>query len=323
MHRHRHSIIDRIVPAAALLALTVLSPLSALSPTLVAGAFVESIPNEAPEFGLGGSLGYRFPVGEDGYTLIDAASYLTGLRSAAVSGGVPYDYSYLGVSTSLPAGNNRIELTGSAEASLLGAAEEVLYLFPAWELSYRFERGRRKIRPYLAYAGSFRYEESGTGGYFASGARTGFEYSPKIEIRLDLETGAYLEYYTDQEGDDGNDRQDLLLNTKLSLDLLPALFWEILLEPSISWRSSSASAESTIGAKLPGTLRWSPGREYSFQLDASVSQVYHQETAIINVTGQASLRIDKTIQESFFLYLEGGGGNSIDPYLRAGIDISF
>jgi hypothetical protein len=277
--------------------------------------FAESVPKEAPEFGIGGSLGYRFPVGDDGYALINAATYLTELRSAAESGEVPFDYSRVELITSLPAGRNRVEISGSAGASLLGAAEEELYFDPDWEVRYSFERGRRKVRPYIAYAGAFRYEESGTGGYFSSGAKAGFVYSPEVEIRWDLQTGAYLEQY--------EDRQDLLLDASLSLDLLPGLFREILLEPSVSWRSSDSSAESAIGAKLPAALRWTPVKEWSFQLDGSARQVYYPEAEESTFTGLASLRIDRTIRDSFFLYLEGGGGNNIDPYLRAGIDVSF
>jgi hypothetical protein len=311
---HSHRIIVKTA-AAVLLALAAVSSLPALSPTLVAGVFAESVPKEAPEFGIGGSLGYRFPVGDDGYALINAATYLTELRSAAESGEVPFDYSRAELITSLPAGRNRVEISGSAGASLLGAAEEELYFDPDWEVRYSFERGRRKVRPYIAYAGAFRYEESGTGGYFSSGAKAGFVYSPEVEIRWDLQTGAYLEQY--------EDRQDLLLDASLSLDLLPGLFREILLEPSVSWRSSDSSAESAIGAKLPAALRWTPVKEWSFQLDGSAGQVYYPEAEESTFTGLASLRIDRTIRDSFFLYLEGGGGNNIDPYLRAGIDVSF
>ncbi len=312
---HSQSNIVRIVASAALFALGAASSLPALSPTLVAGAFAESVPKDAPEFGIGGSLGYRFTVGDDGYALINAAAYLTRLRSAAESGEVPLDYSRAELITSLPAGRNRVEFSGSAGASVLGAADEELYFDPAWELRYSFERGRRKLRPYIAYAGAFRYEESGTGGYFSSGAKAGFEYSPKVETRWDFQTGAYLEQY--------EDRQDLLLGSSLSLDLLPGLFWEVLLEPSVSWRSSDTSAESAIGAKLPAALRWTPAIEWSFQLEGSAGQIYYPETEESTFTGLASLRIDRTIRESFFLYLEGGGGSNIDPYLRAGIDVSF
>jgi hypothetical protein len=311
---HSHRIIVKTA-AAVLLALAAVSSLPALSPTLVAGVFMESVPKEAPDFGMSGSLGYRFPVGDDGYALINAATYLTGLRSAAENGGVPLDYSRVELTTSIPAGRNRVELSGSAGASLLGAADEELYFDPAWEFRYSFERGRRKVRPYIAYAGAYRYEENGTGGYFSSGAKAGFVYSPEVELRWDLQTGAYLEHYTD--------RQDLLLDISLSLDLLPGLFWEILLEPSVSWRSSDSSAESAIGAKLPAALRWTPVREWSFQLDGSAGQLYYPETEESTFTGLASLRIDRTIRDSFFFYLEGGGGNNIDPYLRAGIDVSF
>lgn len=311
------------IVAAALFAVAPVAILPALSPTLVAGAYAETMPGDAPEYGLLGSLGFRFPVGEEGYTLFSAYSTLTGLRSAAESGTPPYDYSRVELTASLPAGNDRVDITGAAGAALLGAAEEERYIDPAWELRWRFERGRRKVRPFLAYAGSYRYEENGTGGYLSSGAKAGFVYSPEVEARWEFQAGGHIQSFPDQTGDDGEARQDLLLETSLSADLLPGLFWEMILEPSVGWRSSSSSAESAITAKLPLSLRWSPAREWSFQLDGSAGLTFRTEDSGTDTAVQASFRIDRTVTDSFFLYLEGGGGGDIDPWLRAGIDVSF
>jgi hypothetical protein len=330
----------RIFSITALMFFLFLWSLPAASPTLIVGTFIDTGAYKVEgtegrqeiDFGLSGNMGYRFSLGNRGYTVLNGGVLLSGIRAAAESGGKPFDSEYLDLKMMLPAGDNSVEFDSSVEASLLGGAAGGTGVAPSWELRYRFERGRRKVRPYIGYIGDYRYRETGDSGRYSSGAAAGFDYSPLIEKAWALEVKGLWERYGEQQNTDGDVREDLLITLAGKGDFIPALFWNFSVSPSFTYRTSTMEGKAALEMEVPASVGWTPLRWWSFQLDAAARPVHYLESGETDASWRGSLRIDRSFEGGLFFYLEGGGSGTVSEaamreswewFVRLGVDISF
>ena len=338
----------------------------AYPPTVAVGLFAENL--LYPAAGTAGSvfgvhatglLGWRGPLGATGgYVSLSADGDL-----ACHFYGNPLfsDTENLDLLVSLPLGGNRLEIATGLSASLLGTLDTSPFVQPDWRLLYRLERGRRKVRPYVAYEGRYRHEPLAEEDVLYQGAELGILHRPSIRLGYQVGLKGGWELWPDQilvdAGGDplGQRREDALILLDGRLEGLAGYFltWNlgakggIRLSNANRWLEGGqfeADSESAWVLHGEGALSWSPHRRLNLQAGVFArSDVYFERNALTesdDLSGVAlkvlstgvTGRLDWTLDDRLYFVASGDGGwrLSNDPNerrwstaLRLGLEYSF
>lgn len=307
----------------------------AYPPTATVGVFAEQLIFPADgtagyltNLQLNGLFGWRRPLGSGSYLAFNADAEL---NSYLYSSPVFSDSEDLELEISFPVGSNRLDLDTGLGASLLGTIASPAFLRPDWQIKYRLERGRRKLRPYVAYEGYYLYQPNSNEDALYQGAEIGFVYRPSIRLgyQASLEGGweGWNEYFLfDSGGNPTQDRRsDQLIRVNGEIEGLIGYFlsWKLGGHTGLRWSNANRyledlplveeNSESNWFIYEEGSLSWSPHR----QVDLQVGIFGHQElylerdalTAGGALSGQAlrvfstgvSGRIDWTSNDRLYL----------------------
>lgn len=306
-----------------------------------------------------GRAGWRSSLAGGGYLAaqVQAQVYSYLVRTREID-----DRELAWIELALPSGRNRVKITTGLDASLGGFGDEPGYLSPDWELRYVFQRGRRKVEPYLAYRGSFFYQPDTNEDVFAQGGAVGLTYSPSIRHGYELAAGGRWETWYQYDILDvagtptGETRQDYLLYVKAGTDGLLGYFADWQVDAQLRYRLSDANryldsislldedSETRTAVALEGGVGWSPTRKVNLELGAYGEYTWYRGREALDATGSPAgeklrvvsaggdVRVDWTSDDHWYLVLGGSGGyrGANDPEetrwyasLRGGVEYGF
>jgi hypothetical protein len=313
----------------------------AYAPTVVLGLFAEEI-----VFSETSAVVYLTNIqlnGLFGWRIRKDSGITFSLNSRAEINGFLYDdlgfsdAEILEMKVSFPAGSGQLDIISSLDASLLGVFTESAYLHPDWHIKYLFDRGSRKLNPYLAYKGYYLYSQSDTDDGLYQGGEVGFAYRPSIRRAYEVSLEGGWEGWPDYPmfDSDGSltkeNRKDLLTTVNGSMEGLLGYFlnWELSGSVGIRWSTANRylsslsfleeNSENNVFLSEEGELKWSPHRRLDLQIG-----IYSQQTLYLGrqalteigalsgetlkvLTSGLSLRIDWTLNDRFYLVGSGTG----------------
>jgi len=349
----RHSARVCLLAGVILVAAAATAAAESYPPTITFGAMAEgllypSVGRTDSVLGLqaNGLLGWRSPLGSSGgYLALSADADVTGYFFANPAFA---DSENLDLLFSLPAGTNRLEINTGLSASALGTLSESPYVQPDWELEYRLERGRREVRPYLAYKGRYRYEPLAAADVLYQGAELGFLHRPSIRLgyQLGLEGGWELwpEYdIVDGAGSPTADkRQDMLVALNGEVEGLAGYFltWNAAAKTGLRLSNGNryladaltvqGNSESAWLLQAEAGFGWSPHRRLDLQVLGFGRGDFYMERMALNEGGLpagdklnvlstgVSVRADWTLDDRLYFVgsAEGAWRLSNDPAER-------
>ncbi len=286
-----------LIPILLALGMNGHEQLYALGPTAVMGMYseytVESEDQEIEGFadiGVQGFISYRKFLAHGGYAAGSASISVSGL----LPGTKGNDIEYASFLVSVPAADNRLEISSHVTSSLFS---DNVFIQPEWKLLYRMERGRREIRPYAAHNGYYLYQEDGTDRSYWGG-EIGIVHSPKVELAYQAAFKAGVENWLQQS------RSDFLGDMRIDIQGLMGYFinWEAAGE--IQYRASSDESMSSIAGTIAGELGWSPSRRMTLSVRPAVKQKYMIQDNDIDTSISSVFRIDYTTTDTVYLYAE-------------------
>ena len=311
----------------------------AYTPTMVLGLVVEELifpGNSTTDYltniQLNGLFGWSTKLESGGYFALNSSAEL---NSYLYSPAEFSDTENLELEATFPLGPNRLDMKAGLGASLLGTSA---YARPDWQLKYSLERGRRKLRPYVAYEGYYLYQYAGSEDALYQGAEAGFAYRPSIRLgyQASLEGGweSWLEYplYNSTGSLTQEKRGDLLVMAKGQLDGLIGYFlsWQLDSNAGLRWSNVNRYLENLSYLEVNsasnwfiyggGSLKWSPNRKVDLQVGTFVRPEFYLEREALTEGGALSgevlrvistglnARIDWTLNDR--MYLVGTGSSS-------------
>jgi len=306
--------------------------------------------------GADASLGWRGYLFEKGYISIAA-----GFSGKIVNLGTFQDQENLLIKASLPGGPGRINLESGLLSSITGTSLSSPFVNPQWGIGFSLDFGNGDISGAAEYSGYSLVEPDDTGDIFYEGGKITVSYSPSIRYEIALSGGAGWEnwyenaLYTDAGGTAGGNRQDWVLDGKLTSRGLLGYFTEWNVPVRFIWRNSNANGflepdqfipdtESRINFSVSPELSLSPHRSISIETGAYADFGRYLERKAFNSAGVVTdthlfvnslggnFAFDWTRNNTFFVLLSGQGGYAFsnDPFetgwffgASGGIQVSF
>lgn len=274
----------------------------------------DSTETTSGKLGARGNISYRSLLGSLGYinmTAYGEASY-NPLESELS------DYSAVNVESIWYVSSNEIELALGAEFSFLGNDDITSYWSPAWELTYRINRGRRSISPFVTYTGY------ATSTQLFNGIQLGITHAPQVEFEYSVAAGGGIDTYPDSV------QTDALASIMVEINGLSGylLSWQV---QSIStYRKSMETSREGFSGTISAQTIITPSQLYQFQ----ISSAWHWEYLTVSEqwasTLEFSTRVDAAISERVYGYIAPSAmfsqlQNPTDllwnVFLTAGVDI--
>jgi len=331
--------LKRLILAISAACICSVGSLYAYEPTATLGVFAEQL-----IFPSAGRTGYLTDIQFSGLfgwsTRLGSGSYLNlsangELNTYLYSNPVLSDREQLDLQVSAPFGSNRLDITAGLDASMLGTLVSPAYFNPDWQLKYRLERGRRKLRPYAAYVGYYLYQPDGTEDALYQGGEVGFLYNPSIRRGYQVGLEAGMENWTEsylfdaagnptQEG-----RRDVLVKVNGEVNGLLGFFlsWTLDGQAGLRWSNANRyvnlqledNSESSWFLYEEANISWSPHRQVDIQLGAFGRQELYLDRQALTSSGVLSgdplriistglnARLDWTPDDRLYLVATGEG----------------
>jgi hypothetical protein len=312
-----------------LLSLIASSSLYALPPSFFAGVYtdyrIDSL-NQATggafDLGLYGFFSHRALLDNGGYISTKASGTLSGL----LSNDTLSDVESAQVMLVLPLADNQFEFTTAVDSSIIGSDTSGTEMKVMWQTLYRFQRGRRMMNPYFAYAGSYLYQSIGTEDRVYHGGRIGLVYSPKIEITYAASLDVGMEHWLDGL------RDDLLVDAQLEMRGLAGYFLTWRTAVGVRYLSSTDASVGGLSGALSGELGWNPTRKINLTFGLNVNQQYLTDDQSLDTYAGSVVRLDYNPVDSLYVYVENTFGLehlfaatpvSKVEFIKFGLDFSF
>lgn len=319
----------KLISLMLLLGLTGSTLLYSLSPSFYIGAFTDyriDNGNEAVggtiDLGLYGFFSHRAFLTNGGYVSSKASGTLSGLLSNETL----TDMESAQMLLVLPLVANQLEFTAAIDSSIIGSDSSGTELKPQWQALYRFQRGRRKVNPYLAYNGYYLYQSLGTEDQVFHGGTVGFVYSPKIELTYAASAAVGIQQWS------SGARKHLLADARLQMNALVGYFVTVSTAVDFRYTSSSDPTMSALSAVVSGELGWSPSRKIHLTVNVNAGQQYLLNSQTPATAVGTVVRLEYKPMDNIFVYVENSFGLenlfSADPLsyreiVKLGFDYSY
>jgi hypothetical protein len=266
------------------------------------------------EFKVRGNIDYRSLLGSLGYLKMTAygeASY--NLTASNLS-----DYIAAKMDSMWYLDANELDLALGAEFSFSGIDDTAPYWSPDWELTYRINRGRRLLNPYVSYRGY------ATSTQLFNGIQLGIAHAPQVEFEYSVAVEGGIDTYRDAA------QTDLLASIIFKMNGLSGytLSWQVQSSATYRW-SADNTREGILGTISAQTII-TPSRLLQFQISPAWHWEYLTTSEQWNLELEISTRADVAIFEHIYGYiapsavfsqLQDSEGPLWDVRLTAGVDI--
>jgi hypothetical protein len=242
------------------------SPASGYAPTWVLGLYGQQLLSGEQD-GQGGirasaMFAWRTLMAENASLAVYAHSRgeLSPLREGQL-----YDSHTLSIDALIRGQAGRVAIEGGLIGSGKGTIEgQAPYVRPDWRIS--FVRSWSDVLAGLTYFGQYYYQPEGVDDSLFQGLTLDLTLDPSIRIRYGLEILGGWEIWTEEN------RNDFLGSVELSSGGLIGYFqdWSLSAQGGVRW--SDQSAESNLFFSADAGWAWSPHRQVSLELAASVRE---------------------------------------------------
>jgi len=337
------------------------------SPTVVLGAYGTGIvfseggseADTTGSIGFCGVLGWRKPFTSGGYLAVnssfDLTGYLVGIQEI-------YDEEMGYLELSLPSGGNRLKIGAGFSSSISGTGSLPTYFRPDWKAEYHFNRGRRKVQPFIAYLGYLLIQPDYNEDVFFQGGEAGFSFQPSIRYGYEVSfRGGWESWYEfplyDEDGCTlEQKRQDYIISLSGNADGLIGYFIDWYIDGKVALRFSNANrylevpskldenSETRISVILEGGMGWSPTRHLNIQIGPYTARDFYIDREAVDDDGSlmgenlnvltigSSFRVDWTADDRFYVVVRGSGARKYandvaesgwNALLSGGVEYSF